>query len=49
MKAKYEKMNTAGGNAFIDPVGYKAYVTERETTFQKEWKRQQEHPGSAAP
>jgi metallo-beta-lactamase class B len=49
MKAKYEKMKTGGGNAFVDPEGYKAYVTERETTFRKEWKRQQEHPGSPAP
>jgi hypothetical protein len=30
MKAKYEKMKAGGGNAFIDPEGYKAYVTERE-------------------
>jgi metallo-beta-lactamase class B len=49
MKAKYEKMKAGGGNAFIDPEGYKAYVTEREATFRKEWKRQQEHPGSPAP
>lgn len=49
MKAKYDKMNASGGNPFIDPEGYKTYVTERETTFQKEWKRQQEHPGSPAP
>lgn len=49
MKAKYEKMNAGAGNPFVDPEGYKSYVTERETTFQKEWKRQQEHPGSPAP
>jgi metallo-beta-lactamase class B len=49
LKAKYEKMKAGGGNTLIDPDGYKAYVAEREATFQKEWKRQQEHPGSAAP
>lgn len=49
LKAKYEKMKAGGANALIDPDGYKAYVAEREATFQKEWKRQQEHPGSPAP
>lgn len=49
MKAKYEKMKNGGGNTFIDPEGYKAYVAEREATFRKEWQRQQEHPGSPAP
>ena len=49
MKAKYEKMKAGGGNTLIDPEGYKEYVSEREATFQKEWKRQQEHPGSPAP
>lgn len=49
MKAKYEKMKAGGANPLIDPEGYKAYVAEREATFQKEWKRQQEHPGSPAP
>ncbi len=47
--AKYEKMKAGGGNTLIDPDGYKAYVAEREATFQKEWKRQQQHPGSPAP
>jgi metallo-beta-lactamase class B len=49
LKAKYEKMKAGGGNTLIDPEGYKAYVAEREATFRKEWKRQQEHPGSPAP
>jgi metallo-beta-lactamase class B len=49
LKAKYEKMKTVGGNALIDPDGYKAYVAEREAAFQKEWKRQQQNPGSPAP
>jgi len=49
LKAKYEKMKAGGGNTLIDPDGYKAYIAERDATFEKEWKRQQEHPGSPAP
>jgi len=49
LKAKYEKMKGGGENTLIDPEGYRAYVAEREATFQKEWKRQQENPGSPAP
>ena len=49
LKAKYEKMKAGGANPLIDPSGYKAYVAEREATFRKEWKRQQENPGSPAP
>ena len=49
LKAKYEKMKAGGANPLIDPEGYKAYVAEREATFRKEWKRQQENPGSPAP
>jgi metallo-beta-lactamase class B len=48
MKAKYEKMKAGGANPFIDPDGYKAYVAERESTFRKEWARQQQNPGTAA-
>jgi metallo-beta-lactamase class B len=49
LKVKYEKMKAGGANPLIDPDGYKAYVAEREATFQKEWKRQQQNPGSPAP
>jgi metallo-beta-lactamase class B len=48
LKAKYEKMKAGATNPLIDPDGYKADVAERDATFQKEWKRQQEHPGSPA-
>ena len=48
LKSKHEKMKAGASNPFIDPNGYKAYVAEREATFQKEWKRQQENPGSRA-
>jgi metallo-beta-lactamase class B len=49
MKAKYEKLKAGAANSLIDPEGYKAYVAEREATFEKEWKRQQQNPGSPAP
>jgi len=49
LKAKYEKMKAGGPNPFIDPAGYKAYVTEREATFRKEWERQKQNPGTGAP
>lgn len=49
MKAKYEKMKNGAPNPFIDPAGYKGYVDERAATFQKEWARQKQNPGSPAP
>ena len=49
MKAKYEKAKAGETNPLIDPEGYKAYVAEHEATFEKEWKRQQQNPGSPAP
>jgi metallo-beta-lactamase class B len=49
MKAKYEKAKAGETNPLIDPEGYKTYVSEREATFEKEWKRQQQNPGSPAP
>jgi metallo-beta-lactamase class B len=48
MKAKYEKLKAGGANPFIDPDGYRAYVTEREGAFRKEWARQQQSPGTPA-
>jgi metallo-beta-lactamase class B len=48
LKAKHQKIKAGGPNPFIDPAGYKAYVTEREATFRKEWERQQQNPGSPA-
>src|SRR5580698_4380636 len=48
MSAKYEKLKAGAANPFIDPDGYKAYVAEREATFQKEWDRQKQSPGSPA-
>jgi metallo-beta-lactamase class B len=47
MKAKYETMKKGGANPFIDPAGYKAYVSEREAAFRKEWERQKQTPPAA--
>jgi metallo-beta-lactamase class B len=49
LKDKYAKMKADGGNPFIDPEGYKAFVAERDGAFQKEWERQKQNPGSPAP
>jgi metallo-beta-lactamase class B len=49
LKQKYEGMKAGGSNPFIDPAGYRAYVTERKDAFRKEWERQKENPGSPAP
>jgi metallo-beta-lactamase class B len=48
LKEKYPNLKPGGANPFIDPKGYKAYVSEREATFRKEWERQKQNPGSAA-
>ncbi|HWE00591.1 MAG TPA: subclass B3 metallo-beta-lactamase [Bryobacteraceae bacterium] len=40
LKAKYEKYKAGDTNAFIDPQGYKAYVSERESAFRRELARQ---------
>lgn len=44
MKAKVEKMKSGGANPFVDPAGYKAYVSEREAAFRKEWEKQKQTP-----
>jgi len=45
LKTKYEKFRS-DRNAFIDPKGYQAYVSEREEAFRNEWERQKKNPGS---
>src|SRR3954463_7820154 len=40
LKDKLPKMKAGGANPFIDPDGYKAYVTEREQAFEKELAKQ---------
>jgi len=47
LQAKYEKLKAGGPNPFIDPAGYRAYVSERESAFRKEWERQQKNPSPA--
>ena len=46
LKTKYEKFKAGDKNAFIDPKGYQAYVSEREEAFRTEWERQKKNPGS---
>jgi metallo-beta-lactamase class B len=46
MLAKLEKMKPGAPNPFIDSAGYRAYVSEREETFRKEWEREKQNPGS---
>ena len=38
--AKYPKLQPGSANPFIDPAGYKAYVSERESAFLAELKKQ---------
>ncbi|MGA3350722.1 MAG: subclass B3 metallo-beta-lactamase [Candidatus Sulfotelmatobacter sp.] len=40
MEEKYAKLNASGANPYIDPTGYKNYVTEREQAFLAELQRQ---------
>jgi metallo-beta-lactamase class B len=40
MEAKFARMGAGGGNPFVDPEGYKAYVSEREQAFRSELARQ---------
>jgi metallo-beta-lactamase class B len=49
LKRKSAKIKAGSGNPFIDPAGYKAYVSERRDAFREEWQRQRQNPGSPAP
>lgn len=40
MREKLDRMKDGGGNPFIDPEGYKAYVAERERAFRRELTKQ---------
>jgi metallo-beta-lactamase class B len=41
LKEKYARRRDGERDAFVDPVGYKAYIADREQAFQGELKRQQ--------
>lgn len=41
MEAKHPKIQKGGANPFIDPAGYKTYITDRESAYRKELARQQ--------
>jgi len=40
LEAKYARLNAGGVNPYIDPAGYKSYVTEREQAFLSELQTQ---------
>ena len=41
LERKYARFKSGATNAFIDPDGYKQYVTEREQAFRRELRKQQ--------
>lgn len=41
LAAKYARFKAGDHNAFIDPAGYKAYIAEREQSFESELRRQE--------
>ncbi|MSU64670.1 MAG: subclass B3 metallo-beta-lactamase [Opitutus sp.] len=49
LKAKHARMQAGEANPFIDPVGFKSYVAEKDASFRKEWERQKQNPGTPAP
>jgi metallo-beta-lactamase class B len=40
LEEKYARLKDAGANPFIDPVGYKTYVAEKEQEFDTELAKQ---------
>ena len=47
MEAKFAKMKAGDRAAFVDPDGYKNYVSDREQTFRAELRKQTKAAGSA--
>ncbi len=43
MEAKFARLQKDGPNPFIDPDGYRAYITERESAFREELQKQSAH------
>jgi metallo-beta-lactamase class B len=41
MEKKFAHVKQGGANPFVDPAGYKSYVTEREAAFRDELKKQE--------
>lgn len=40
MEKKHAKLKAGAANPFVDPEGYRRYVTEKEQAFRNEWQRQ---------
>ena len=38
---KFKHVNQGGANPFVDPAGYKSYISEREAAFREELKKQE--------
>jgi metallo-beta-lactamase class B len=49
LKEKHARLKPGGPNPFIDPAGYRTYVSSKEAAFRKEWERQKQNPGTPAP
>jgi metallo-beta-lactamase class B len=43
LQDKFDRYHKGGGEAFIDPHGYHAYIADRRRAFEKELKRQRAH------
>lgn len=48
MEEKLKRLRRGAANPFIDPAGYKKYVTERESAFRREFEKQRAGAGKAA-
>jgi metallo-beta-lactamase class B len=48
LEAKYSRMTERGVSAFVDPVGYRNYVMEREQAFRVELAKQKARPATSA-
>lgn len=48
LEAKYSRMTERGVRAFVDPVGYRNYVMEREQAFRVELAKQKARPETGA-
>jgi metallo-beta-lactamase class B len=49
LEAKYARLKQGAVTAFIDPVGYNRYITEREVAFRTELAKQKAALQSGAP
>jgi len=48
LEGKYARMGKAGANPFVDPDGYKKFVSDKEQEFRAELAKQKSGPAKAA-